>query len=292
MKHWILTALALSTGGLLAAACGAPLDAERDELDAVGDAIAADDGAAGAGAVIGSSGQALWGWCENPAGVSGVMAGLAIAAAKELKRWQPSLDFTWNSSTDRLDLTAGGRARCADGACKNTQALLDVQKPEAAGLVRLNDGQIVDVVALRSTLKTNWAEQKSCDALGQCRVEDHEFRFSSASPSYCGTTFTFTPMRPGSSFITIVDEYALTRKLKFVGFPENDLLNFVVLYGGKITVDPTYGLNESGSTAAGSCDASCTKFSSSSIAGSCCNCGGVNKKFVRSTFNANMYLCQ
>lgn len=291
MSKLVLGAI-FGAGAWLATACSAPVDGEQDDTGAGHDGLASTAVEAEGGAELGASEQALFGWCENPAGTSGVMAGIAIAAARELERWQPSLDFTWNTTTDRLDLSAGGRARCADKVCANTQALLDIQKPEAAGKVRLSDGKLVDVAALKSTLKQNWAEQRSCDAAGQCSVEDHQFKFISARPSFCGTTYDFVPRRPGSSFFTIDNERALTRKLRFLGYPENDILNFGVLYGGDITVDPTYGLNESSSATAGSCDATCMKFSGTSVTGACCSCGGVNKKFARSAFNANIYLCQ
>jgi hypothetical protein len=29
-----------------------------------------------------------------------------------------------------------------------------------------------------------------------------------------------------------------------------------------------------------------------SIAGQCCACGGANEKFVKSSFNANTFICQ
>ena len=35
-----------------------------------------------------------------------------------------------------------------------------------------------------------------------------------------------------------------------------------------------------------------TKVSTTTVAGQCCSCGGVNKLFAKATFNANTYLCQ
>jgi hypothetical protein len=62
--------------------------------------------------------------------------------------------------------------------------------------------------------------------------------------------------------------------------------------GNLVAIDPTYGLNDTGSTTTGSCVAACTKITSTNISGQCCTCSGATKKFVRSTWNANTYLCQ
>ncbi len=83
----------------------------------------------------------------------------------------------------------------------------------------------------------------------------------------------------------------LKNKLKFVGYPSNKMLNFYVR-DGQVSVDPTYGLNPDVTTTVGSCDAACTKFSSSDVSGKCCSCNGLTKKYVRSTFNTTLYLCQ
>jgi hypothetical protein len=54
---------------------------------------------------------------------------------------------------------------------------------------------------------------------------------------------------------------AQRRPLLFVGYPENDYLSFQTA-GAMISIDPTYGMNESGSTSAASCTAARTKTSS------------------------------
>jgi hypothetical protein len=62
--------------------------------------------------------------------------------------------------------------------------------------------------------------------------------------------------------------------------------------GNLVAIDPTYGLNAGATTSTGACAAACVKFSTTNIAGSCCSCNGVNKTFVRSSFNTSTYLCQ
>lgn len=54
--------------------------------------------------------------CANGDGVNSALAGLAVAAAKALRRWQSPRDFYVDSSF-RLALTSTGKARCSDGRC-------------------------------------------------------------------------------------------------------------------------------------------------------------------------------
>jgi hypothetical protein len=69
------------------------------------------------------------------------------------------------------------------------------------------------------------------------------------------------------------------------------MLNYY-MRDGKVSVDPTYGLNEGTTSTAGSCDVACTKFSTSDLSGQCCSCNGATMKFARSAFNASTYLCK
>jgi hypothetical protein len=62
--------------------------------------------------------------------------------------------------------------------------------------------------------------------------------------------------------------------------------------GDQIAIDPTYGLNEDSASSSGSCSATCTKISSTSVAGQCCSCNGATKKFAKSSWNAMTYLCR
>jgi len=62
--------------------------------------------------------------------------------------------------------------------------------------------------------------------------------------------------------------------------------------GNQVAIDPTYGLNGSGSTSSGTCSASCVKVSSTSVAGQCCSCSGNIKSFVKSAWNATTFVCQ
>src|SRR6185295_15711166 len=66
----------------------------------------------------------------------------------------------------------------------------------------------------------------------------------------------------------------LKNELKFAD-SSNPYINFQNLGNGNISIDPTYGLDDDGTSSTGSCRAACTKISvSSNYAGACCSCGG------------------
>ena len=62
--------------------------------------------------------------------------------------------------------------------------------------------------------------------------------------------------------------------------------------GDVISIDPTLGLNERGSTSTGSCTAACTKLSTSAAtAGQCCSCNNTTRKFVKASWSAYTFIC-
>jgi hypothetical protein len=242
--------------------------------------------------------------CSNVDGTNSVMAALAVSVAQELGRWQPSKDLAitrTNGTSERspgsqqaIKLTRKGKARCADNKCYNTQALLDLQYDQANGQVQLPDDILLSPAALRSRLVAKLREQLACEAQpsngnrSNCPVERHELTFLRAEQGGCDTNFFFKA--------TALDGSAL----KYPAQLKNNLLwvdrhNPYVAFtsvGDTVSVDPTYGLNESGSTTTGSCTAACIKISSSSIAGQCCSCNGMTDTFTRSAWSATTFLCQ
>lgn len=230
--------------------------------------------------------------CENKGGTNAVMTALAVAAGKEMRRWLPERDFQWNSSTGMLELSANAYPRCPNRQCTNTQALLDMQKPAANGKVMFPGNITLDSNLLKSQLKSFWSAQASCNSSGQCSAPDHDLRFLYSEAGSCDKKFFFNPLKMGTTTrLSLTDTDKLKNKLKFLGYPTNKMLNFYIR-DGEVSVDPTYGLNEGASSTVGSCDASCTKFASSDVSGRCCSCNGATRKFGRSAFNANVYLCQ
>lgn len=249
--------------------------------------------------------------CSNVDGTNSVMAALAVATAQELKRWQPSTDFTifgfngpysgtsgWSETSpgaqQAIKLTSTGKARCSDGKCAKVQALLDLQYDQANNKVKLPGNVVLNPAALRSRLVAKLGEQNTCDSRpanggsGNCPVETHALSFQYSSPGACDTNFYFQATKPDGTALAYPAQ--LKNKLLWV-----DVTNPYVAFqsnGSLVSIDPTYGLNEDPGTVAGSCTAACTKISTTSVLGQCCTCNGVNKTFARSSWNANTYLCQ
>ena len=240
---------------------------------------------------IATGAQAL---CANGDGVPSALAALAAATAKELGRWNPTVDFAagtaatnWNTT-----LTATGKARCSDGKCWNTQAILDLQK-SLPNTVKLN-GVVLNANNLVSQLTSNWNSQKNCELRGgtgdaNCSAEQHKLVFNSSTTGACDTIFTYTATSTTGGNLTAPNQ--LKNKLLFYGAPGNQYLSFSST-GTTVSIDPTYGLDDTGTTSTGTCTAACTKMSLSNLAGQCCSCSGVTTTFKKSTVSATTYLCQ
>ncbi len=238
-------------------------------------------------------GQVEQGMCANGDGVNSAMAALAVAAAQELGRWEPTTDFLpKNGAPWHTELTATGKGRCADKKCWRTQAILDLQKaaPNSVkfGNVVFNANNFV------STLTARWNEQRNCESRGgtgstNCSAEKHKLTFKSKAPGACDTIFTFDAKNLNGGNLAAPAQ--LKNKLLFVGGTANPYLAFSST-GTTVSIDPTYGLNEEATVTSGSCEAACTKISATSVAGKCCACNGATKKYVKSAWNAMTFLCQ
>ena len=62
--------------------------------------------------------------------------------------------------------------------------------------------------------------------------------------------------------------------------------------GDLVAIDPTYGLNASGTTTSGACAAACLSISGTNLTGKCCSCQGKTAKFSKSAWNATTFVCQ
>jgi hypothetical protein len=213
------------------------------------------------------------------------MAALAVATATELRRWQPTKDFA--SSWGVLKLTSTGKAQCADGKCWNTQAILDLQSAPY-GKVQIRPGVTLDSGALKNALTANLTLQ--IFSLLSLLVPDHKLTMLYSEPGGCDQNYWFNVTTPSGGLVTSSLVSSLQKKLTWVGGSGNPYVQFQS-DGTMVGIDPTYGLNQAGSTATGSCTAACTKMSSTDITGSCCSCNGT-KKFSRSAWSTTTYICQ
>jgi hypothetical protein len=228
--------------------------------------------------------------CANGDGVNSAMAALAVSTATELRRWQPTADFTVING--KVALTSTGKSQCSDGRCWNTQAVLDLQN---APLNSVRFGNVIfNADNFKSRLVAELNEQKICESRpgtqpGNCPAEAHRLTFKSQQAGACDTIFTFGATSPTGAPLS--NPSLLRNKLIYVGYPENPYLAFSST-GSTVSIDPTLGLNEGGTTTAGSCSSTCVKISSSDVGGQCCMCAGVPRRYQRSTFSPSVFLCR
>lgn len=329
MKHQRLKFELVAAAAVLLAACSGGYDATPydDDTGAVDEA--------GEGTLLGTTWQELsyptcasassdpdgdgWGWenyrscvvyrspsgagstgssgsCANQEGAASTMAAIAVSAAMDLKRWQPTRDFAIGriGRDEALVLTSSGKARCSDGVCGNTQALLDFQKDEANGKVVFPGNLKLNSPALRSRLVAKFRDQLSCESqpsnggTTNCPVEEHTLTFQRSEKGGCDTNYFFVARRTDGKPL----QYPAQLKNKLVWADRvNPYIGFQNV-GEVVSIDPTYGLNEAGSTSSGSCSAACVKVSKSNIANQCCSCNGAARKYQKATWNATTYLCQ
>jgi len=254
--------------------------------------------------------------CTNPDGTNSVMAAFAVAVAQELGRWNASKDFIQNNTSGLSEASPGqqqaiklasgsdvngpiGKSRCADGKCAKVQALLDLQYDQANNKVYIQGSGSTKVLlspaALRSRMFAKWGDQKICDTnarngdLTACTTEKHALSFVSAAAGGCDTNFTFSAKTTTGTTLQYVNQ--LKNELKFAD-SANPYINFTNLGNGNVSIDPSYGLDDDGTTGTGGCTAACTKISTTSLVGQCCACGGVSKLFAKAAWSASTFLCQ
>jgi hypothetical protein len=237
--------------------------------------------------------------------------------AQDLGRWQATRDFVQFNTSGLSESSAGaqqaiklqsgtdstgqprGKSRCADGKCARVQALLDMQYEQANNKVYFQGSgstkTLLSPAALRSRMVAKLSEQGTCDAAAldnsanACPREEHKLSFVSAAAGGCDKNFTFHATKLDGSPLSYPGQ--LKQKVKFADVG-NPYINFVNLGGGNVSIDPTYGLNDDGTTSTGSCTAACTKISATSVAGACCSCGGLTKTFIKSPWSTTTFLCQ
>jgi hypothetical protein len=243
-----------------------------------------------------STGGSTSATCPNQEGTASTMAAIAVSAAMELKRWQPTKDFAIGrvSNLEALVLTSTGKARCSDGVCANTQALLDFQKPEASGKVKFPGNVSLDSTALRSRLVAKFRDQVGCEmqpsngGTTNCPVEEHTLTFQRSEKGGCDTNYFFVAKKTDGTAL----KYPAQLKNKLLWTDRvNPYIGFQSV-GEVVSIDPTYGLNEAGSTSTGACSGACVKISMSDQAGACCSCNGATRKFAKSPWSGRTFLCQ
>jgi hypothetical protein len=311
-------ALSVALVATIVIGCGAgnPEDSDGEQGLATEDNVSsAADGEALTSMDIGTAEQSLMS-CTNPDGANSAMAALAVAAAQELKRWQPAKDFVMFSTSGQCESCAGpqqaikltsgsdasgprGKSRCADGKCAKVQALLDMQYEQANDKVFFQGSgstkTLLNPGALRSRLVAKLNDQTICDRNARdgdntaCPKEEHVLTFQSSAKGSCDTNFFFKATKTNGQPLSFPNQ--LKNKLKFADIT-NPYINFQNLGGGVVSVDPTFGLNEDDTTSTGACMPACTRISLRDVAGDCCSCGGVNKQLSKVPWSFVTFVCR
>ena len=247
------------------------------------------EGMEGPSEEVGTTEQGIM--CNNELATDSVLAGMAVAAAKEMRRWLPGRDFECQSNNgweigsdylpsgapDGLADTPGkcirwgsrwqmwtspkGRARCPNSNCRNMHALLRLQEDNAAGMIF--GGQPLDPGLLRTKLYSYWDRQFVCinrpdNGRGDdCPVELHDLAFSYKTQSSVtcdgGYDFWFHAYKMGTTTnLGAADAAQLKNMLLWAGHPNNAFLAFDT-QGDDVKIDPVGGTADGSSTTSGSC---------------------------------------
>jgi hypothetical protein len=298
LNNALLALPVVSVAALLLVACGGS-DSYVSQGDGVTEEYVSEEDEANEyaedGAELGTSRQALM--CQNLEGTASTMAAVAVSAAMEMGRWQPTRDFVivrqgWD---EYLAISGIGKSRCADGKCANTQALLDLQKNEASNKVYFPGGVLLSPVALRSRLVAKFRDQQACEmqpsngGTTNCPVEEHKLTFQRSEKGGCDTNFFFVARKPDGTPLKYPAQ--LKNKLLFAD-RTNPYIGFQSV-GEVVSIDPTWGLNEEGSSSTGSCSAACVRISlRSDLSGQCCSCLGRTGTLSRASWSGLTYVCQ
>jgi hypothetical protein len=128
-------------------------------------------------------------------------------------------------------------------------------------------------------------------------IEPHRLSFSyTSNDGPCGKYYWYnikqpnglSLAKPGNSFLQLIFAGG---KQTAGGADVNPHIAQKVS-GDMVAIDPVYGLDGSGTSSTGSCTAACVSISTSNIAGACCACNGVSKKFAKVSSNPNAYMCK
>jgi hypothetical protein len=237
--------------------------------------------------------------CANQQGTNAMIAALAVAVGNELGRWNISKDFTLVTGAynqQHLALTSTGLSRCTNG-CANVKALLSFQDARYDNILTFPGGEKLSAWSYAARLVAGYNEQRVCESRpsnntsnpNNCPAEEHKLTLVGTSPGACDMNFTYNARTPSGGML--IAPSLLKNKLLWASGNYNPYISFSST-PGTVTIDPTWDLNSPGSTTQpGSCTNACAKFSTTSIAGQCCSCGGVQKAFKVSPTSTTTYLC-
>lgn len=263
--------------------------------------------------------------CSNDQATNAILASMAVAMGREVRRWQPKTDLQFNYGTGMLELSATGKGRCANGDCVTMNKLLALQKPEAAGM-NFGGTELSDPGVLRSRLWSYWDRQTICNnnpdqgRADQCPAESHElsnYRESTSGSTCAGGKDSWFkavyaaghPMagKPLSS----TDAAQLRNTLKWAGEAPgtggNQYLQFEQdpYVTGDVKIDPLDGTTGGNSSTSGAVDVAlnpvwksststwvCDATDETKYIGQPCTCNGINRSWQQKPLMQGWFVCK
>jgi len=199
--------------------------------------------------------------CFSDTGVNPTLAGVALASARELRRWDPARDLTVaapgaaGTTYEVVVLSESAKGACRPAGCPQLTALLGLQHPDASQTI---DVATFDPVRFRAALVSGVTRQKAFEQyLAKTHPAelgpDHELSSERPRPKakdQCGVRFVFKTAAPGGGRLA-KPELIRNRMLAYGG-TENPYLAFDVR-GRRAAIDPIDGDNAPPTTTTGGC---------------------------------------
>lgn len=226
--------------------------------------------------------------CDEPFSDNRLMADLAVAAARELLRWEES-DFEAYRVRRRewhVRLSAEGNSRCMDG-CPNVNAILAMQRSASRGIDGHNPG------TFRNMLLESFARQRSWDSNNT--IPRHRFVKGTdvvKNRGGCGKHYSWRVKHADSSRNYRDDMFRLNDKLHMFGYPDNPWLA-PRWSTTRFAVDPAGGMTGGGRSRSGSCTVGSPIFDTTrSSDGKCCVSNGRMGNLEVTSFSPYIYTCE
>jgi hypothetical protein len=148
------------------------------------------------------------------------------------------------------------------------------------------------------SVENGWTDNRIFKLTPIIAGEPHRLTFShTTNDATCGEyNFWYEITQPNGQSLRAPEDTFV--QLMFAGGKETltgkDINPFIAQQnsGDLVAIDPTYGLNDTGTTTVGTCSAACTKVTKDNVTDQCCSCNGATKKYKRSAWNTATYLCQ
>lgn len=223
--------------------------------------------------------------CYTNNGMNPLKAALAVSMAKEMGRVDAVQDL-YNG--DRVYISWAGLSQCASRGqwgCPNTQAILDLQKPEVNYYL---DQRSFSATTFKEELRASFERQKNHESnlsrnepwkVPQAHTLTQKGTFTAQGA--CGVHYDFAAQ--GSNIKNI------EQRLEFFGGRQNPFIAFQST-NNSIAIDPTGTMNGDTGSSSGSTILACTS-TNSSLRDRSCSCDGKTGKLRVAPWNSKTLYC-